>query len=76
MVYISATMAYTTMHLDCEIGKKRVNKTKKKTSAIAYHISSTHLRKYVEAGKEGDCFDNKMCIPMACNTKLIGNQLP
>jgi hypothetical protein len=43
--------------------------------SIPNHKSSTHLRKHVEAWEESDCFDNKMCIPMACNTKWIGNQL-
>ena len=31
------------------------------------HESPTHLRKHVKAGKEGDCFDAKMRIPLACS---------
>ena len=40
------------------------------------HKPSTHLRRHIEAGKYVDCLDNRMFIPMACNTKRIGNQLP
>jgi hypothetical protein len=39
------------------------------------HESPTHLRKHVKAGKEGDCFDAKMRIPLACSRKWIASQL-
>ena len=39
------------------------------------HESPTHLRKHVKSGKEGDCFDAKMRIPLACSRKWIDSQL-